>query len=104
MSDVKVSTTILVNAKKLLEKVGWVQGTYTKFENDTIIGHCAAGAIFNAFNALDLPTSDPLYQARQRFNQVVGISADAISRWNDQPTRTKEEVLAAFDRAIQENE
>ena len=103
MSDLKVSTTILVNAKQLLEKVGWVQGTYTKFENDTIIGHCAVGAIFNAFNALNLPTVDPLLEARKRFNQITGTGI-ATSVWNDQPTRTKEEVLAAFDKSIQENE
>jgi hypothetical protein len=85
----------------LIER-GWTQGAIAR---DAIgfsvpsLGHdaarwCTVGAISRA--APD--GCDVYWVALDLLRNVVGTSA--IEIWNDQPTRTKEDVLAAFDKAI----
>lgn len=81
---------ILIAARKKLVKYGWVQGHYG-CEDD---GFCALGAIFNASGDNASYTENT---AKKYLEAVVGGS---IPNYNDNPHRTKADVLAAYDKAI----
>lgn len=59
--------------------------------NPAAVSWCAQGAVFAAGGDINGPELPILGQA---VGSCIGI-------WNDRPRRTKEEVLAAFDRAIE---
>jgi hypothetical protein len=40
-------------------------------------------------------------EAYRLFCEAIGLSEDMIPTWNDHPSRTLADVLAAFDRAIE---
>jgi hypothetical protein len=89
---------VLVEAKRLLIESGWCQGDYHK--GDTF---CSVGAMSRSANRMlpagvDLTSQFPPY--RDAYIRLMKIVGGAVSLWNDQPIRTKAEVLAAFDRAI----
>jgi hypothetical protein len=78
----------------------WIQGTYA----DDCGGVCIYGALQKA--VLGEPDDD--WTANEELTAAESLLADAIgtdrlllSYWNDQPERTKAEVLAAFDKAIE---
>jgi hypothetical protein len=80
---------ILKLAKQRIEKYGWIQGNF----GDEQCGFCSAGAFLDIYaNGEKVET----YWARLKLQRLVG----ALLSWNDAPGRTKEEVLAAFDKAI----
>lgn len=85
---------ILRAGKQRIEQFGWVQGDEAALSGER--GNrkcCAATAIQDSSNWVDgLP-------AAELFQQVV-CPASNISHWNDQPERTMEDVLAAYDKAI----
>ncbi len=91
---------VLVEARRILENVGWCQGTYARDENSVAIltddpgacQFCVMGALYFASD-----DSDVEEEARALLNTVVEGS---IVAYNDAPGRTKEEVLAVFDLAI----
>jgi len=93
----------LSQAKQLVED-GWCQHLFAIPEDDERFNYCTVGAMcsttfdkgetfdkmVNTFiKANNLPPSD----------YVMG-KMTSITIWNDAPERTKEEVLAAFDKAI----
>lgn len=92
----------LRKARALIEK-GWTQGLYydTKYEGflnkhlkrRPSHSYCALGAV---------GTAVPLASLRGRMEGFLEIAVDyaPIMSFNDHPNRTKEQVLAAFDRAI----
>jgi hypothetical protein len=53
---------------------------------------CAYGAVIRA---------DAEYDGYVYLSRAIGLTGQLISQWNDEPTRTQQEVLAAFDRAIE---
>lgn len=84
----------LVEAAELLDSVGWIQHD----GGNSKIGFCALGALnltalgWNMFNNCKLSLA-----------RAMGTASYKIVEWNDKPGRTKEEVLAAFRKTI-ENE
>ena len=104
---------VLIAAKYLLKNVGWCQKYYAKKhdrglwinlytdlkdqfsseEAKEIIGFCSVGAI-RAVEATEIGLKT------SAIAKLPGILAD----WNDDPSRTKKQVLAAFDQAIKSAE
>lgn len=82
----KVAGT-LASAAKLIDERGWVRGALC-----TEAGYCVVGAII---------ASDPDVEVQElafdRVREVVG--RPHVSPWNDEPDRTKKEVLDALKRA-----
>lgn len=85
-------SNLLQEARALIER-GWCQGEFQIEEQ-----YCVIGAIETA---------------REKYSARTGITAQkvlwlhsgggcSLPNWNDQPGRTKEEVLALFDRALTE--
>lgn len=72
--------------EKVLDR--WGRGTTYHESRDV----CALQAI-----ALSADSSEASWRAGQLLRDVIG---ENIMKWNDAPGRTKEQVLAAFDRAI----
>ena len=111
---------VLIAAKYLLKNVGWCQEYYAKKhdrdlwinsnsdlkdqftsqEAKEIIGFCSIGAI-RAVEATDVKTK---LDAIEAIRSVIPPSYRTITSWNDFSDRTKEQVLAVFDRAIKSAE
>lgn len=74
---------------------GWCQGMARLYNEDCKpIAYCCLSALYDA------DSSDRGYdQTRGILPRAIG--SNAIIGWNDSPSRTKEEVLEAFDRAIE---
>lgn len=96
---------ILKGARALVEQ-GWCQRAYARDESGAPVApteakaveFCATGAIVKA----SIGQTDGAFGAAiERLQAALGI-AEGITFWNDNCRRTKEEVLAAFDRAIGE--
>ena len=118
----------LKKARALIEN-GWVKGVFgrtMKHNGQVVSCYCSGGAIRKAATGTAYVTSlseDPrTVKALRRFAQatpdlrqyVTNVRVDgdartdaevyltAIVRWNDVAWRTKDDVLAAFDAAIEE--
>jgi hypothetical protein len=104
MRKVKNTTEVLKRAKSLLQKVGWCKGQSVKRNRDNKpVAYCASGAINHAVGY----SSNPHFysEAIYRLNAIIGGGlVSGITLWNDDPKRKKKEVLAAFDKAIAEEE
>jgi len=84
---------VLINTRGLIVEHGWVQGTFGS-EGE---GFCVLGA----FRA---QTHQVTWRLRVRAVQALEDATGTIDLpgWNDDtPGRTQQEVLAAFDRAIE---
>lgn len=81
-------------AAAYIREHGWIQGDYFVSKTDQTGACCALGAIRTTLEE----ANDECLLA-QAFAQEVGLPQTyGIHRWNDAPGRTKEEVLAVFDR------
>lgn len=78
----------LARAKSLIVTHGWCR---EGFGNEKV-GYCVLGA-FNVVGDAD----DALYQAFRKANNIPYY----VGFWNNEPARTKAEVLTAFDKAIE---
>jgi len=79
----------LIEARKLIER-GWCQG------DDEFRGsYCMMGAITRV-----APNCSAVFAADNVLRKVIG-EFSSVADWNDSPSRTKAEVLAAFDRAVE---
>ena len=96
------ASTLLRKAKRVIETKGWTQNKYhTKGD-----GYCVAGAIVQAEHPKSF--KEKSYFANDRTDGPFKYLRLAIrvrrnypvSQWNDRHSRTKKQVLAAFDRAI----
>jgi hypothetical protein len=98
---------ILKNARNLLKKKGWTQGANACNERGTEVGYtaenaatfCARGAVWH----VDEGNDEAATRALALLSSCT-ISNLGLISWNDSPGRTKEEVLALFDRAIEKAE
>lgn len=72
---------------------GWSHGKAVRYENG-VRCVCAGQAIAEAAGA-----DDP-NRARAAFMEAAGEDYRVLENWNDDPERTKRQVLAAFTRAI----
>ena len=87
-----VTKAILREARKLVA-AGWTQGRFVR-EIGGQKCYCAEGAIMEA-----------AYSVGAAWWLAAGALCKAaasrsLANWNDAPERTKDEVLAAFDKAI----
>ena len=84
---------VLVDARNGLARDGWAQRGMPSVHKEGPSPHCALGW---------LPSHPDLFHsAADVLRRVIDLGAyGCIAEWNDAPGRTKEEVLAAFDRAI----
>jgi hypothetical protein len=100
----KTTKDILVEARDLIEK-GWCQGDGARGATGKVVRpldpdavcFCAVGAIDRVCEGDDLLREEAWHRLR------LGIFGDIrgpIVKWNDAPERTKPEVLAAFQKAI----
>lgn len=104
MSDVKLT---LIEARQKISE-GWTQGAYARMSNEVDDGGkvyadsrlatcwCSVGAV-----GAVTPEAMSSLPALNKIKEVMNWPSTAdIIQWNDDPTRTKEEVLDLFDRAI----
>ena len=112
----------LLAARRLLSAPGaWTVGTYAKNSKgfDVLPGDeaatcwCALGAIYRATQCSpDERTNDPdVVDAAEALVIAGGLPPGdrrsnnsptvVVFRWNDEPGRTQDEILALFDRAIE---
>ena len=119
----------LKQARALVEK-GWTKGVMVRNVGPRINCYCSVGAISKAVGLLDgkAPSLTDAWNARHSATVVMaqalfdgtdrsweqcyadmddptyrreGWAQDQLIYWNDHPARTKEEVLAGFDIAIE---
>lgn len=89
--------------RKLLKRArarvarGWCKGESRKRIRGRV-HHCAFGAIF--YDSPKSPNYKACHIAREHMAVGVGIAPNELGAWNDDPKRTKRQVLAAFDKAI----
>ena len=104
----------LVKAKQLVER-GWVKMSFAIDDegepcspmDENACGWCVSGAIqaaskYKGASYIQAEEKNLFENVRSVFmttNGIVGFGS-TIMAWNDQFDRTKEEVLAAFDKAI----
>lgn len=98
--SVDKATEILIEAKRLLEEeLEWHQGSsYNWGKDGTLIGACALGALANSAN--DIWTEG----FKAAYSRLLRAVPRTVSLFNDDPNTTKEDVLLAFKRAINEEE
>ncbi len=97
-----VSKDLMRHAKKLVA-IKWAQGDDACFKPDRPDGHCVGIACVDASFAIfgEEKSVGVARDAVLLFKHANGIDAlMSIAEWNDAPERTKVEVLAAFDIAI----
>jgi hypothetical protein len=90
----------LVEARAMVA-MGWTQGVYARDADGNDIEDCddtRDAACWCASGALHL--SGGTFGSHARSALVAAIETSDIAGWNDDPARTQEEVLAAFDKAI----
>jgi hypothetical protein len=77
----------LRTAAMVIEKHGWVQG---KFGSE-LCGFCILGAMLHTCDVTNIT------RAQMFLDTITGLYG--VAHWNDQPGRTKEEVLALLTQA-----
>ena len=83
----------------------WIQGDLFREATPSIgrpRGYCASGAISCSVQNLGLPNgilTDVWRGSLDALRQAIG--SEHIPDWNDNPSRTQEDVLLAFKRAIE---
>jgi hypothetical protein len=98
---VSAAREALIRARAKVES-GWSQGAYARnsaghivsADHPFAVAFCPAGAII-AETPFDVDTWRAAHAA---FRRALGITS--LFEWNDAPSRTRADVLAAFDRAI----
>lgn len=98
---------VLKRAKQLLIKKGWGQKCFAKFGNgqpcwdptDTrACNFCLSGVLAAASKSLDKNEAIIL---NRELRKTIGLGiGEWISSWNDDISRTKEEVIKAIDDTI----
>lgn len=102
VKEVLIATRYIINS-------GWCQGTYYQDENNNYVGIdidnkeaalpmikscCLSGAL----HLVEVPKNNLAFG--KAYNLVIKAVGDSIARWNDGPTRTKEQVLNLLDKLI----
>lgn len=89
------ASKLLLRAAALIEKHGWCQNYLISPEGKL----CFAGAMKVAAYGIPFPSRPGAIQptmemAWDRFEKAVGVKWGRASKWNDEPGRTKDEVVA----------
>jgi hypothetical protein len=101
MSDQPAKTVkeVLIAAKWMLENVGWCQKTFRKYSTSgesPSCAFCSFGAIIN----VNYGSPGLIDKALAVLSKSIDTASGSITIWNDDPKRTKSQVLAVFDKAI----
>lgn len=94
---------IFIRAKALIENGKWYPGEKDQLKANDPKCNCAFTAIYRA-TGRNKEQSDLSCKVFEKLNGIFPkdhIPKWNIVFWNDTPGRTKNEVLAAFDRAIE---
>jgi hypothetical protein len=95
---VKTAAEILIDAKTVIEKHGWVQKKY----GDWAVGFCAVGAIDAVSKIGDgVAKSRAFDLLREGLPSSFTGTTTGLVAWNDSIERTKDEVIAKFNSAIE---
>lgn len=92
-------TKLLIEGRGRIER-GWCQGRFEAPGAVCMLGAIRWNATWTPEAEARLPTT---MAARNRLSDAIGMRETDrahIPYWNDAPGRTKDEVLAAFDKAI----
>lgn len=94
-------SNLLQEARALIER-GWAQEVYSR-SGDNGTEYCIVGALQKAAD----PGHYEAFQAAFKLLNLLtpespGFRVKCCSLWNDRSGRTKQEVLALFDRALTE--
>jgi hypothetical protein len=92
----------LISAKALIEQ-GWCQHKIREWRGGVVV-HCAIGALYYTVGQKE----EPYYKLLRILGRALGFimrdhngaNALCITDWNDKSMRKKEEVVAAFSKAI----
>ena len=96
---------VLRHAMELITPGGaWIQGEWHRNPIPSIgrpAGYCTSGAIYRAEIQID-PRNMDSHVCRDAFGALhQAIGCENIPKWNDDPSRTQEDVLLAFKHAIE---
>lgn len=107
---------VLKNAKTLIERAGWGQNAYShKDQFRRNCNYCTVGAVIAClYDEMNCKYSSDGFFLRvnvcARIADAAGLqypitnnmlAEGLVTRWNDDQMRTKEDVFAVIDRAIQ---
>jgi hypothetical protein len=96
-AESKTVHEVLVAARNLIDREGWKQADF-RYSFSPGPGRCAYVALCDVRN--DIEMANAATNALVRFIPRSGCPNEDLYDWNDTPGRTKEEVLALFDKAI----
>ncbi|WP_158809644.1 hypothetical protein [Beijerinckia sp. L45] len=91
----------LAGTRSIVEK-GWCQGAFARNQiGDVVLVDAPEACSFCLIAAISKSTagSEAWGNAVFAFKSAIGWNS-ALSTWNDQPDRTRDEVLAAIDAGI----
>ncbi len=101
---------LLNEARRLINDIGMCKGRLIWYSNDdpingTKMAFDSAGAIGEAFNRLNPHNDNPVLN-REIYSVAVSTLLKtlpekmSLTKWHDDPARTRGDVLAAFSQAI----
>ncbi len=97
---VSPAVKLLTEARGLIENNGWCQGALWNNSGE----YCIYGALFHVHcGSPHGNVTSILAEARTSLclaSKAQPATPSGLVKWNNTPGRTKEEVLAAFDKAI----
>ena len=96
---------VLLSAADLIEALGWTQNAFARDEKGVRISATQTKAVaFDAYGAIASITRNPdlRYSADKRLSRYLKVACTV--KWNDHPTRTKEEVISALRAAANTKE
>ena len=100
---------ILRDARSLLIDKGWcqraaardVQGWPVLSDDSQAVCYCSTGAIHKAMARHNINSIDNATMTAKAIQYLsYKLPKDRLVRWNDQPRRTKQQVLDRFEKAI----
>jgi hypothetical protein len=108
INKAKTPKEVLIAARYILSHWGWCQGTTARDKQGRPLDfpqeHLKNLGSVCAIGAVSIVDSDfgPLQTAYHILDRAVRDQSYCIIIYNDTPGRTKQEVLAVFDKAIQQ--
>ena len=90
--NAKSTKEVLIAAKWIIKNIGWSHYGGRSIDKNGKKIYCTLIAITNVEATFDLK-----YEAQ---NILRGIVKDQLSTWNDNPNRTKQDVIDLFNKGI----
>jgi hypothetical protein len=88
---------LLIEARRLIRDIGFYKGgSYYATDTYDKIAFCSVGALYEANHSENCPRNE----FHKAWSALKKFTVGTIPHWNDEPTRTKSEVLEAFTQAI----